>query len=169
MYSINVSTKCSLVSALLSFVFLLARPTYGQTITKNTDWLEKQFNKLIKAERDSPRFTLRGCQVNMIVDTKDKDASIWMNMAWQLKDIRKVSYNREKNGQYTLLLDVPADRVSMVMSLGDFFGSFNTNGKSNQNQDNITSLNLDTEDELLVKQIKQKIEEAVQLCRQGKG
>jgi hypothetical protein len=167
-YIMDIFIKCLIVNAFLFFLSLLARPTYAQTITKNTDWLEKQFGKLIKDERDTPKFTFKGCQMNMAVDTKDKDASIEMNMAWQLKDIRKVSYRRGKNGQYTLLLDVPTDKVSMAMSLEGFSGSFNTNGRGNHNQDNLTSLNLDTKDESLVKQVKQKIEETVQLCRHGK-
>lgn len=149
---------------------LLAQPIHAQTLAKNTDWLEKQFNKLIvdKDESETPKFIFRGCQMNMTIDSKDKDVSVGMNMAWQLRDVRKVSYKKEKNGQYTLIMDVPADKVRMAMSLGGFSGSFNTDGKDKQNKDNTTSLNLDTKDEPLVKQIKQKLDESVQLCRQGK-
>ena len=152
------------------FALLLARPTYAQTLAKNGDWLEKQFDKLMtdKQEDDTPTFTFRGCQMNMTLDSKDKDVSVGMDMAWQLRDVRKVSYTKDKDGKYTLLLDVPADRVKMAMNLGGFSGSFSTDDKDTKDKDNKTSLSLNTTDESLVKQIKQKLEESVQLCRQGK-
>jgi hypothetical protein len=88
-------------------------------------------------------------------------------MGWLLKDVRKVSYKKESNGQYKLLLDVPADKVSMAMNIGGFSGSYSTDDKD-KGKDNTTSFGLDTTDESLVKQLKQKLEESVQLCRRGK-
>ncbi len=160
--------------AALTFVCLsLATPqsVQAQTLAKNGAWLEKQFDKLIRDEKDNetPRFTFRGCQMNMDLDTKDKDASVGMHMGWLLSDVRKVSYRKDKDGQYTLLLDVPADKVKMTMNLGGFGGSFNQDSKDKGNKDNITSLSLSTTDESLVRQIKQKLDESVQLCHQGKN
>lgn len=162
--------KLFTVSALTCCTLLLVQQTHAQTLAKNQDWLEKQFNKLVadEDEKETPKFTVKGCQMKMALDSKDKDVSVGMNMAWQLRDVRAVSYKKEKNGQYTLLLNVPADKVQMAMSLGGFSGSFNTDDKDKENKDNTTSLSLDTKDESLMKQIKQKLEESVQLCRRGK-
>lgn len=146
-------TKYFTISALACLTLLLVQQTHAQTLVKNEDWLEKQFNKLVTDEQDkeTSKFTFKGCQMNMALDSKDSDASVGMNMAWQLRDVRTVSYKKEKNGQYTLLLDVPADKVAMAMSMGGFSGSFNADGKDKQNKDNTTSLNLATKDESLVK------------------
>ena len=156
--------------AFIWFTFSILQPAQAQTMAKNGQWLEKQFDKLIKDEKDNevPKFTFKGCQMNMNLDTKDKDVSIGMHVAWLLSDVRKISYKKDKDGQYTLLLDVPADKVKMAMNLGGFGGSFNQEGKDKHNKDNTTSLNLSTTDESLVRQIKQKLEESVQLCQQGK-
>ena len=165
----KTSGKLFTISTLACSVWLLTQPTQAQTLAKNEDWLQKQFNKLVTDEnkKETPKFTFKGCQMNMAVDSKEKDMSVGVNMAWQLRDVRKVSYKKEKNGQYTLLLDVPADKIKMAMNMGGFSGSFNTDGKDNQTKDNTTSLNLETTDESLVKQIKRKLEESAQLCRQG--
>ena len=159
------SLAVSVCSALL-----LAQLTHAQTLAKNGAWLEKQFNKLMadKKEEATPTFTFKGCQMNMALDSKDEDISVGMNMTWQLSDVRKVSYTKDKDGQYTLMLDVPPDKMKMAMNLGGFSGSFSTDDKDEQDKDNKTSLSLNTTDESLVKQIKQKLEESVQLCRQGK-
>jgi hypothetical protein len=105
--------------------------------------------------------------MNMAVADKDKDGSVNINMGWLLKDVRSVSYKKEPSGQYKLLLDVPADKMSMAMNIGGFSGSYNI-GDKEKGKDNTTSFGLDTTDESLVKQIKQKLEESVQLCRRGK-
>ncbi len=162
--------------ALLSATIFTGLPAHAQTLAKNTDWLEKQLNKLVKDEdkhdvnvngkKASPKFDFKGCQMNMNLDTKDENVSFGMNMAWQLKDVRKVSYKKDKDGQYSLVLDVPADKVKMNMGVGGFSGSFNSNDKDKK--DSNTSFSLSTKDESLVKEIKQKFDESVQLCRQGK-
>lgn len=166
----KAAIKLLTVVTLSCGISLLAGQTHAQTLAKNGNWLEKQLNKLVMDEDkdQTPKFAFKGCQMNMNVDSKDKDVSVGMDMDWQLKDVRKVSYKKRENGQYTLMLDVPADKVKMAMSLGGFSGSLNTSGKDNHNKNNTTSLTLDTKDESLVRQIKQKIEESVQLCRQGK-
>ena len=170
------SLKLAAVTALAGFALLTAPPTYAQTLAKNGAWLEKQFSKLIvdKDQKDMPKFTFKGCQMGMAVDSKDEGVSVGMTMAWQLKDVRSVSYKKEKNGQYTLVMDVPADKVKMAMSMGGFSGSFDSDDipdkdkRTNKSKDNNTTLSLDTQDESLVKQIKQKLDESIQLCRQGK-
>lgn len=167
----KASIKFSTSVAIVCLAFATAQPTYAQTLAKNGAWLEKQFDKLIKDEKDdeTPKFTFRGCQMSMDLDTKDKEASVGMHMAWLLSDVRKVSYKKDKDGQYTLLLDVPADKVKMTMNLGGFGGSFNQDSKDKGKKDNTTSVGLSTTDESLVRQIKQKLEESVQLCHRGKN
>lgn len=165
-------TKLLTMATFAYFAIGLAHSTHAQTLVRNEAWLEKQFSKLVTDDDDgdTPKFTFKGCQMNMAVDSKDKDVAVGMNMAWQLSDIRKVGYKKEKDGKYTLLLEVPADKVKMAMNVGSFSGSFNGDGKGKNDKDsNTTTLGLDTKDEALVKQLKQKLEESVQLCRQGKN
>jgi hypothetical protein len=164
--------------ALLGMASLTSLQAHAQTLAKNTDWIEKQLNKLVtddeehdmnlNGKKSTPKFAFNGCQMNMILDSKDKDVSIGMNIAWQLRDVRKISYKRGKNGQYALVLDVPTDKVKMSMGLGGFSGSFNADDKDSKDADNTSSFTLDTKDEALVQQIKQKFEESVQLCRKEK-
>ncbi len=171
----TLTLKYNITAALLSLTSLTALPTYAQTLAKNTDWIEKQLNKLVtddeehnmnlNGKKSTPKFTFQECQMNMILDSKDKEVSIGMNIAWQLKDVRKVSYKRGKSGQYVLVMDVPTDKVKMSMGLGGFSGSFNTDDKDPKDADNTSSFTLDTKDEALVRQIKQRLDESVQLCR----
>ena len=166
----KTSIKSVLAVAFSCLTFATLQPARAQTLTKNGQWLEKQFDQLVKDKKDDevPKFTFKGCQMDMNLDTKDKDVSVGMHMGWRLSDVRKISYKKDKDGQYTLLLDVPADKVKMAMNVGGFGGSFNQDGKDKHSKDNTTSLNLSTTDESLVRQIKQKLEESVQLCQQGK-
>lgn len=164
---------------LLSVVFLPTRRTQAQTLAKNTDWIQKQLNKLVtddaahamnlNGKKSTPKFDFNGCQMNMILDSQDKDVLIGMNIGWQLKDVRTVSYRQDKNGQYVLVLNVPTDKVKMSMGVGGFSGSFNADDKDSKGKDNTSSFSLDTKDESLVRQLKQKLEESVPLCRQGKN
>lgn len=166
----NGSIKLLTIATFAYFTLGTVQLTHAQTLAKNEAWLEKQFGKLItEDDGDTPKFTFKGCQMKMAVDSKDKDVSVGMNMAWQLRDIQKVGYKKDKDGQYTLILDVPADKVKMAMNVGGFSGSFNADDKDKSSKDNKTNLSLDTKDETLVRQIKQKLEESVQLCRQGKN
>ncbi len=166
------------ILALSGIASLTSLSTHAQTLAKNTDWIQKQLNRLVtdddehemklNGKKSTPKFAFNGCQMNMILDTKDKDVSIGMNIGWQLKDVRTISYKPGKNGQYTLVLDVPTDKVKMSMGMGGFSGSFNSDDKDSKNKDNTTSFTLDTKDESLVREIKQKFEESVQLCRKEK-
>jgi hypothetical protein len=167
----NISIKSITALAFTTLVFATIQCVQAQTLAKNEAWLEKTFDQLIKDKKDNetPKFTFKGCQMNMDLDTKDKDVSVGMHMGWLLSDIRKVNYRKDKDGQYTLLLDVPADKVKMAMNLSGFGGSFNQDNKDKNNKDSTTSLNLSTSDESMVKQIKQRLEESARLCRQGKN
>lgn len=171
--------KLLTTTALLSTLVLQTGQTRAQTLAKNTDWIQTQLNKLVtddeehnmnlNGKKSTPKFAFKECQMNMILDSQDKDVSIGMNIGWQLKDVRKISYKQGKNGQYVLVLDVPTDKVKMNMGLGGFSGSFNSDEKDSKSKDNTSSFSLDTKDESLVRQLKQKLEESVQLCRQGKN
>jgi len=170
--------KLLTTAALLSALVLPTGQTQAQTLAKNTDWIQKQLNQLVtdddehdmnlNGKKATPKFDFKGCQMSMILDSKDKDVSIGMNIGWQLKDVRKISYKQNKKGQYVLVLDVPTDKVNMSMGIGGFSGSFNADDKDSKSKDNTSSFSLDTKDESLVRQLKQKFEESVQLCRQGK-
>jgi hypothetical protein len=164
---IPLSTKLLTGLAFIGLSVLVTPTSHAQTLAKNGAWLEKHFAKLVTDKDNAPTFTFKGCQMNMAVVDKDKDGSVNINMGWLLKDVRSVSYKKEPNGQYKLLLDVPADKMSMAMNIGGFSGSYNI-GDKEKGKDNTTSFGLDTTDESLVKQIKQKLEESVQLCRRGK-
>ena len=166
----KLSSQFVLAAAFTGLTFAILQPAKAQTLTKNGQWLEKQLDQLVKdkKENEAPKFTFKGCQMNMDLDTKDKEVSVGMHMGWLLSDVRKITYKKEKDGQYTLLIDVPADKVKMAMNVGGIGGSFNQDSKDKHNKDNTTSLNLSTTDESLVRQIKQKLEESVQLCKQGK-
>jgi hypothetical protein len=163
---------------LLGIILFTSMKTQAQTLSKNEDWLEKQLNKLVvgdenrsmqsKGKKAVPKFKFKGCQMNMVLDTKDEDVSIGMNMSWQLKDVRKVSYKQNKDHEYTLILDVPADKIKMNMGMGGFSGSFDMDDEDIKDAGTNSSFGLDTKDEVLVKQIKQKLEETVQLCKNGK-
>ena len=167
--------KRTITIALLGMASLMGLQAHAQTLAKNTDWIEKQLNKLVtdddehdtklNGKKSTPKFAFDGCQMNMILDTRDEDVSVGMNIAWQLKDVRKVSYKPGKNGQYVLVLDVPTDKVKMSMSLGGFAGSFNADDKDRNDADNTSSFTLDTMDEALVRQLKQRLDASVQLCR----
>ena len=166
-------------TAFAAFMLLTGLNTHAQTLAKNTAWLEKQLNKLIiednnhnvesKNKKAVPKFDFKGCQMNMVLDSKDENVSFGMNMAWQLKDVRKVTYKQNKDGQYTLILDVPADKIKMNMGVGGFSGSFNMDDEDIKESGTNSSFSLDTKDEALVKEIKQKFEESVQLCRKAKS
>ena len=162
-------------TAFAAFMLLTGLSTHAQTLAKNTAWLEKQLNKLVSEDEKHnlksngkkavPKFNFKGCQMNMVLDSKDEEVSFGMNMAWQLKDVRKVTYKQNKDREYTLILDVPADKIKMNMGMGGFSGSFNMDDEDIKESGSNSSFTLDTKDEGLVKEIKQKFEESVQLCR----
>lgn len=168
-------------TALLGLTIVANQSAQAQTLNKNTAWLQKQLNALAKEDEDhnvkvngkksTPKFDFKGCQMNMNIDSKDEDVSVGMNLAWQLKDVRKVSYKREKDGNYALVLDVPADKVKMNMGIGGFSGTFNMNDekdKKDKGENSTSSFSLTTKDEKVVKELKQKFDESVELCRKGK-
>lgn len=164
---------------LLGAALLPGFQSQAQSLAKNTDWLEKQLNKLVKSDENRnvkskgkeavPKFDFKGCQMNMSLDSKDESVSFGMNLAWQLKDVRKVSYKQNKDNEYTLILDVPADKIKMNMGIGGFSGSFNMDDEDVKESGSNSSFSLDTKDEALVKEIKKKLEESVELCKKGKN
>jgi len=166
----------AITATLLGLFLLTSGSTYAQVAGKNTDWLEKQLNKLVIEEGDksnagtkksTPKFDVENCQLKMHVS--DDDASMGMDMAWRLKDIKKTSYKQEKNGQYTLVLDGPADKVGM--NLGGLAISFPSNEEGRKNakkaESSNSSFSLSTKDEALVQQIKQRFDELIQQCRKS--
>lgn len=158
-------TALTLVCATL----LLVEHTQAQALTKNTRWLKNKFNKLVldvdedEDEDEIPKFTFKGCQMNVTLDSK----AAAVHMTWQLEDVRKLSYRKEKSGYYLFMIALPADKIKKATSLGSFPGLFNMDGKDKEIRETTISLNLDTKNELVVEQIKQKLEKSIQLCRQG--
>ncbi len=159
----------------LSFVLSLL-PVFAQTTLKShTDWLTTHLNKLviddddkqlnINGKKSKPVFSFAGNKMLMNLSAKEKDFSMGFNISWSLKDVRKVSYKKEKDGNYELVLDVPADRIKVDLGFGKdntIGGSFNVKDDDN---DNPTSFTLATKDEKVVKEISQHFESAIREAR----
>jgi len=141
----------------------------------NTDWLTTHLNKLVvdnddkqlnlNGKKSKPVFSFAGNKMLMNLSAKDKGFSMGFNVSWSLKDVRKVSYKKEKDGNYKLVLDVPADRVKVDLGFGkdnNIGGSFNV---KDDEKDNHTSFTLATKDENVVKEITQHFESAIREAR----
>lgn len=154
----------------LSFVLSLL-PVFAQTTLKShTDWLTTHLNKLVIDDDDKqlningnkakPVFSFAGNKMLMNLSAKEKDFSMGFNISWSLKDVRKVSYKKEKNGNYEF-----ADRVKVDLG----FGKDNTIGSSfnvkDDDKDSHTSFTLATKDENVVKEITQHFENAIREAR----
>lgn len=149
---------------------------FAQSALKtNTDWLTTHLNKLViddddkqmnvNGKKSKPVFSFAGNKMLMNLNAKDKDFSIGFNISWSLKDVRKVSYKKEKDRNYELVLDVPADRVKVDLGFGrdnNIGGSFNV---KDDNKDSHTSFSLATKDENVVKEITQHFESAIREAR----
>ena len=141
------------------------------TLKAQTDWLTTRLNKLVIDDDDKkltindkkakPIFSFAGNKMLMAINAKDDGFSMGFNISWLLKDVRKVSYQKQKDGNYRLVLDVPADRIKMDLGFGKdntVGGSFNVKDDKN---DNHTTFTLDTKDEALVKEMVQRFDAAV--------
>ena len=162
---------------LIFFAVVFSTQTFAQTtaLKQQTDWLTTQLNKLVidddakkisvNDKKATPVFSFAGKKMLMNVSAKDEGFSMGFNISWLLQDVKKVSYKKEKNGNYELVLDVPADRIKMDMGFGkdnSLGGSFNVKDEKN---DSHTSFTLSTKDEALVKEIVQRFEGAVHEAR----
>ena len=97
----------------------------------------------------------------MNLSAKEEDFSMGINISWLLKDVKKVSCQKQKDGNYQLVLDVPADRIKMDLSFGKdntIGGSFNV---KDEGKDSNTSFTLSTKDEVVIKEMVQRFEGAV--------
>jgi hypothetical protein len=161
---------------LLSFSLLLlcSGLVSAQTLESNTQWLSSHLDRLVKEEKGKnlninnkesvPTFKFKGCQMNMNIDSKDSDVDFGMSISWLLKDVQKVSYAKEKDG-YELKMIVPADRMKMKLGFGNdnaLSGSFNLKDNDSDSKTNFT---LHTQDESLVKEVVQKFEDSVRMCK----
>ena len=149
---------------------------FAQSALKaNTDWLTTHLNKFvidnddkqlnINGKKSKPSFSFVGNNMSMNLSAKDKDFTMGFNVSWSLKDVRKVSYKKEKDGNYELVLDVPADRVKVDVGFGkdnNIGGSFNV---KDDEKDSHTSFSLATKDENVVKEITQHFESAIREAR----
>ena len=91
--------------------FWAASLTLAQSRQQNTDWIKDQLNRLMEQETTKPVFDFDACQMRMNVDTKEEGIRVRMDMTWPLSEIRRVSYKISDGGRYTLMLDVPANKV----------------------------------------------------------
>ncbi|GAB2551110.1 hypothetical protein [Spirosoma aerophilum] len=141
---------------------LLALTTHAQTLANNTDWLKQHLNSLVTDKEDNvtPIFNFSDCQMMMAVDTKEDGIAVKMNMNWPLKEIKKVSYKPAGGGKYTLLLDIPGDKVKGKMKVGIFSKKIRSKG-----EDGHSSFTLNTTDEKLVQEMKQRFDNAISQCR----
>ncbi|WP_435357321.1 hypothetical protein [Emticicia sp. SJ17W-69] len=159
------------------FAVLLSTQTFAQTaaLKQQTDWLTSQLNKLVidddnrkmnvNDHKSKPTFSFVGSKMLMNLTAKEENFSMGVNISWLLKDVRKVSYQKQKDGNYKLVLDVPADRIKMDLGFGKdntIGGSFNVNDKDDKDP---TSFTLSTKDETLVKEMVQQFEGAVREAR----
>ncbi len=158
----------------LSFLlglFLVTASLSAQSgnLQKNTQWLEKTLNALVTTDNKDgdntkPEFKFTASQMAMNVMKKEENFSFGLHLNWLLKDIQKVSYRKEKDGNYALVLNVPADRIKMDMGFGkdnSVAGSFNLKDDKAKKDDDHTSFTLSTSDEKLMKEIVQKFESVV--------
>lgn len=165
-----------LQSLLVALLLVGSNFAFAQTLESNTRWLSNQLDRLVKEdeghkpkENDNkavPTFKFNGCQMNMNIDTKDSDVNFGMRISWLLKDVQKISYAKEDGGEYQLKMIVPADRMKMKVGFGrnhNIGGSFNL--KSDDDNDSKTNFSLHTKDERLVKEIVNKFEESVKICK----
>ena len=155
------------------FAVVFYTETFAQTaaLKQQTDWLTSQLNKLVidddnrkmnvNDRKSKPVFSFAGSKMLMNLSAKEENFSMGFNISWLLKDVRKVSYQKQKDGNYQFVLDVPADRIKMDLGFGKdntIGGSFNV---KDDKSDNHTSFTLDTKDEVLVKEMVQRFDAAV--------
>ena len=155
------------------FAVVFSTQTFAQTavLKQQTDWLTSQLNKLVvdddnrkmnvNDKKSKPVFSFAGSKMLMNLSTKEENFSMGFNISWSLKDVKKVSYQKQKDGNYKLVLDVPADRIKMDLGFGkdnSLGGSINV---KDDKSDNHTSFTLDTKDEVLVKEMAQRFDAAV--------
>ncbi|RYU96546.1 hypothetical protein [Emticicia agri] len=162
----------------IALVLLCTNLVSAQTLESNTQWLSSHLDRLVKEEKGKnltvndkesvPTFRFKGCQMNMNIDSRDSDVNFGMTISWLLKDVQKVSYAREKDGNYELKMIVPADRLKMKLGFGNdnaLSGSFNLKDDDNNSKTNFT---LHTQDESLVKEIVHKFEDSVRMCKNAR-
>lgn len=162
--------KLFLISALL--VSSLFNTLFAQNLAQNSATLAQKLNILTKNEEDDAEhsFSFKGCQMNMDVRNTDSDVKFGMKLSWQMKDVRKVSYKKNKDGFYDFTLDVPADRIKMKIGFGNdnqIGGSFNLND-DNKDKDNQTNFDVHTKDERVVKDLAARFDEVVRTCKNMK-
>lgn len=159
----------------LAFILFSSNLVLAQSLESNTQWLSRNLDRLVKEEKGKnltvndkesvPTFRFKGCQMNMNIDSRDSDVDFGMTISWLLKDVQRVSYAREKDGNYELKMIVPADRMKMKLGFGKdnaLSGSFNL---KDEDKDSKTNFTLHTQDEGLVKEIVQKFEDSVRMCK----
>ncbi|WP_461149402.1 hypothetical protein [Spirosoma pulveris] len=147
---------------LISLGLFVAASTQAQTLTADTGWLKEKLNNLVVDKEDSvnPQFDFTDCQMSMKVDTKEEGIRVKLDMNWPLKEIKKVSYKPASGGTYTLVLDIPGDKVKGKMKVGIFSKKIRSKG-----EDGHTSFDLKTTDEKLVQDMKQHFESAIKQCQ----
>ncbi len=159
----------------LALVLFSSNLVLAQSLESNTQWLSNHLDQLVKEEKGKnlnvngkesvPTFKFKGCQMNMNIDSRDSDVNFGMTISWLLKDVQKVSYAREKDGNYELKMQVPADRMKMKLGFGNdnaLSGSFNLKDNDSDSKNTFT---LHTKDENLVKEVVQKFEDSVRMCK----
>lgn len=159
---------------IITLMLLGANSVFAQSLEANTQWLSKNLDRLVKEEKGKesvPTFKFKGCQMNMNIDSKnskDSDVDFGMSISWLLKDVQRVSYEREKDGNYELKMQVPADRMKMKLGFGNdnnLSGSFNL---KDNDSDSKTSFTLHTQDESLVKEMVHRFEDSVKMCKNAR-
>lgn len=162
--------KLFLISALL--ISSAANTLFAQNLAQNSSTLAQKLNVLTKDNNNDAEhsFSFKGCQMNMDVRNMDSDIKFGMKLSWQMKDVRNISYKKNKDGFYDFMLDVPADRIKMKIGFGDdnhIGGSFNLNDNS-KDKDSKTNFDVHTKDERVVKDLATRFNEIVKTCKNMK-
>ncbi|MGF7214892.1 hypothetical protein GGR92_001032 [Spirosoma lacussanchae] len=154
--------RTCITSVLLGIGLITAGTAQAQTLTENTTWLKKELNELVDSSDAKPVFDFKDCLMTMNVNTKEEGIRVKVDMNWPLKEIRKVSYKAASNGNYTLVLDVPANQVKGKVKVGIFSKTLREKGDGGH-----TSLDLNTRDEKRIQAIQQRFETSIRQCQRG--
>ena len=160
------------------FTVVFSTQTFAQTaaLKQQTDWLTSHLNKLVIDDDDrkmnvnnkksQPVFSFAGNIMLMNLTAKEESFSMGLNITWSLKDVKKVNYQKQEDGNYKLVLDVPADKIKMDLGFGKdntIGGSFNVN--DDKKDKSPTTFSLSTKDETVVKEMVHRFEVAVREAR----
>ena len=125
-----------------------AAQTVSHTTAEDTKWLEQRLNVLVNAkdtDAQKKQFTFNQCQCTYAARNNDKGGlNFDMNYSFDLKEINSVSYARNEDNTYELIVKLNTEKNPLN------FGSITTT--------------LYTSDEKKVKEVVSKFRSSVKTC-----